>query len=80
MFSVDRPKIHPDVFINRALDSSNSPGRKCDAKECVNIVDSGVVIAFCPYMPNTESGPLGAWASVLNHSDIAFFCWQGVGS
>lgn len=60
------------------LTTASYPGRKCDAKEYVNIVDSGVVIAFCLYMLNTESGPLGAWASALNHSDIAFFCgWRG---
>lgn len=74
MFSVDRPRIHPHVLSNSALDNSNSLGRKCDAKECVNIVDSGVVIAFCLYILNTECGPLGACASALNHSDVAFFC------
>lgn len=74
VFSADRPRIHPDDLVNRALNNSNSSGRRFDAKEHVNIVDSGVVIAVWLYMLNSESRPPGACASALNHSDRAFFC------
>lgn len=84
MSPVDRTDLQDvsllDILINRALDNSNSFFRRCDANDCVNTVDSGVVtrILTVPCLIS-EFGPWVACVSALNQSGHNFLFWAGSG-